>query len=383
MKTMVDREIKGIINDLGYKRFRGEEIDEEYERDCEIRIHKLKQDFNIWGSEVRKKEKAYEDENFGGVVQFVSELMIHVMRKSQSRLLILLQFLQKSLKFVSMTMIPTKIDDYDDDFYDCVDIEEDGGEIDFDISKIVDISLREKLVFGFWMFIGSIVWKAKAFPAIPSMGLQSSHHNGERKTLIFILVRIFKRQKEQKRSKNQQRNAGKKKKGKRKRQVSQEQDKEISQKSQPDQPDTVKERNKQVKGPKLSSVQIGESKSQDIKWDDPYDRACGEKEEVDEVDEESDESEEEVEEVEEVEEDDLKYFDIFPTIEELDSTMNVQFKLNYYWIMSEALKSRSKPLNPEKISNFVGRVKYDDLSKGKFVVQRNYDEDEEWGLGLL
>ncbi|GJX60017.1 hypothetical protein Tco_0291407 [Tanacetum coccineum] len=37
-------------------------------------------------------------------------------------------------------------DDYDDDFYDCVDIEEDGGEIDFDISKIVDISLREKLV---------------------------------------------------------------------------------------------------------------------------------------------------------------------------------------------------------------------------------------------
>ncbi|GKC19191.1 hypothetical protein Tco_1021341 [Tanacetum coccineum] len=34
-------------------------------------------------------------------------------------------------------------DDYDDDVYDCVDIEEDGGEIDFDISKIVDISLRE------------------------------------------------------------------------------------------------------------------------------------------------------------------------------------------------------------------------------------------------
>ncbi|GJY52668.1 hypothetical protein Tco_0443515 [Tanacetum coccineum] len=35
-------------------------------------------------------------------------------------------------------------DDYDDDVYvdDCVDIEEDGGEIDLDISKIVDISLR-------------------------------------------------------------------------------------------------------------------------------------------------------------------------------------------------------------------------------------------------
>ncbi|GKA78479.1 hypothetical protein Tco_0785016 [Tanacetum coccineum] len=47
---LVDREIKGIINNLGYKRFRGEEIDEEYERDCEIRIRKLKQDFNEWGS---------------------------------------------------------------------------------------------------------------------------------------------------------------------------------------------------------------------------------------------------------------------------------------------------------------------------------------------
>ncbi|GJV18514.1 hypothetical protein Tco_1367534 [Tanacetum coccineum] len=37
-------------------------------------------------------------------------------------------------------------DDYDVDFYDCIDIEEEGGEIDLDISKIVDISLREKLV---------------------------------------------------------------------------------------------------------------------------------------------------------------------------------------------------------------------------------------------
>ncbi|GKF67736.1 hypothetical protein Tco_0197415 [Tanacetum coccineum] len=34
----------------------------------------------------------------------------------------------------------------DDYFYDCVDIEEDGGEIDLDISKIVDISLQEKLI---------------------------------------------------------------------------------------------------------------------------------------------------------------------------------------------------------------------------------------------
>ncbi|GJU93348.1 hypothetical protein Tco_1318104 [Tanacetum coccineum] len=53
-------------------------------------------------------------------------------------------------------------DDYDDDFYDCVDIEEDGGEIDFDISKIVDISLREKLVESYLL-----IEKINAFSLSP------------------------------------------------------------------------------------------------------------------------------------------------------------------------------------------------------------------------
>ncbi|GKE97471.1 hypothetical protein Tco_0020822 [Tanacetum coccineum] len=68
---LVDRKIKEITNDLGIRRFRGEEIDEEFERDCEIRIHKLKQDFNIWGSEVRKKEKAYEDEKYAAACRYM------------------------------------------------------------------------------------------------------------------------------------------------------------------------------------------------------------------------------------------------------------------------------------------------------------------------
>ncbi|GJW54039.1 hypothetical protein Tco_0098124 [Tanacetum coccineum] len=51
--------------------FREEKIDEEYERECEIRIRKLKQDFNIRGSEVQKKEKAYEDE------KYVAALFVH------------------------------------------------------------------------------------------------------------------------------------------------------------------------------------------------------------------------------------------------------------------------------------------------------------------
>ncbi|GJS41404.1 hypothetical protein Tco_0566447 [Tanacetum coccineum] len=70
-QQLVDREIKEIINDLGYKRFRGEEIDEVYERDCEIRIRKLKQDFNEWGSKVRKKEQAYEEEKYSAACRYM------------------------------------------------------------------------------------------------------------------------------------------------------------------------------------------------------------------------------------------------------------------------------------------------------------------------
>ncbi|GJS87362.1 hypothetical protein Tco_0769998, partial [Tanacetum coccineum] len=70
-EQLVDYKIKEIINDLGYKRFRGEEIDEEYERDCEIRIRKLKQEDNIWGSEVQKKEQAYEEEKYSAACRYM------------------------------------------------------------------------------------------------------------------------------------------------------------------------------------------------------------------------------------------------------------------------------------------------------------------------
>ncbi|GKC89115.1 hypothetical protein Tco_1149764, partial [Tanacetum coccineum] len=39
--------------------------------DCEIRIQKLKQDFNIWGSEVRKKEKAYKNEKYAAACRYM------------------------------------------------------------------------------------------------------------------------------------------------------------------------------------------------------------------------------------------------------------------------------------------------------------------------
>ncbi|GJX93053.1 hypothetical protein Tco_0347639 [Tanacetum coccineum] len=50
-QQLVYYKIKEITNDLGYKRFHGEKIDEEYVKDYEIRIRKLKQDFNEWGNE--------------------------------------------------------------------------------------------------------------------------------------------------------------------------------------------------------------------------------------------------------------------------------------------------------------------------------------------
>ncbi|GJY01459.1 hypothetical protein Tco_0359611 [Tanacetum coccineum] len=54
-QLMVDDEIKDISNYLSYKRFRGEKIDDEYERDCEIKIEQLLQDYNGLGIEIRKK----------------------------------------------------------------------------------------------------------------------------------------------------------------------------------------------------------------------------------------------------------------------------------------------------------------------------------------
>ncbi|GKE48552.1 hypothetical protein Tco_1479810 [Tanacetum coccineum] len=55
------------------------------------------------------------------------------------------------------------------------------------------------------------------------------------------------------------------------------------------------------------------------------------------------------------------------------------FGFNYYWIMSEGLKSRRKPSNLKKISNFIGRVKGLKVFVGKPFVEKFglvYDKDE-------
>ncbi|GJU18657.1 MAK10-like protein [Tanacetum coccineum] len=87
----------------------------------------------------------------------------------------------------------------------------------------------------------------------------------------------------------------------------------------------------------------GQGESRDIKRDDPDDRACGDTKEAGGVNEESEESEKEAE---EEEEDDPEYFDT-----------------PHEWLLKNPrppwvnAKSRRKLSNPEKISNFVGRVR--------------------------
>nr|GEV96247.1 MAK10-like protein [Tanacetum cinerariifolium] len=163
--------------------------------------------------------------------------------------------------------------------------------------------------------------------------------------------------------------------------------------------DTTIEVEKKAEGLDCSKTVFGEDKQRDIKQNKPDDRTGEETKEVGEVEMENEKSEEEIE---EEEANDPEYFDTFPTIQELgyhewilknprppwvspkvkagnlnnikiscmvgqflkeqayivlDSPINVMSRLNYYWIMSEDLKSRRKPSNPKKISNFVGRVK--------------------------
>ncbi|GJR60498.1 hypothetical protein Tco_1502660 [Tanacetum coccineum] len=118
--------------------------------------------------------------------------------------------------------------------------------------------------------------------------------------------------------------------------------------------------------------------------------------------------------VEKEEEDDLKYFNTFPTREELEyhewllknphpswvrakvrkgnlsnikipcmigyflkeqiyidleSPINVMSRLYYYWIMNDGLKSREKLLNPRKTCKFVGRVRDIEVFLGNFTYE--------------
>ncbi|GJT57949.1 hypothetical protein Tco_0993003 [Tanacetum coccineum] len=73
-KRLIDDEINDITNDLSYKRFRGEKIDDEYERDCEIKINQLLQDYNGLDIEMRKKERVLMEEKYFAVSQRIKSI---------------------------------------------------------------------------------------------------------------------------------------------------------------------------------------------------------------------------------------------------------------------------------------------------------------------
>ncbi|GJU22136.1 hypothetical protein Tco_1155478 [Tanacetum coccineum] len=154
-------EIKEWMNDLGRREYQKEEIDIDYRRKCEDKIYELKDKFNGLSIEIRK------------IIQESREL-----RESEARVRSQKIIIDDDDDDLGFYAVPTRMtihtpicvddddtdddDDYDDDFYDCVDIEEDGGEIDLDISKIVDISLREKLVKSYLL-----IEKINAFSLSP------------------------------------------------------------------------------------------------------------------------------------------------------------------------------------------------------------------------
>ncbi|GJS36612.1 hypothetical protein Tco_0534994 [Tanacetum coccineum] len=73
-KRLIDDEINDITNDLSYKRFRGEKIDDEYERDCEIKIKQLLQDYSGLDIEMRKKERILMEEKYLAASQRIKSI---------------------------------------------------------------------------------------------------------------------------------------------------------------------------------------------------------------------------------------------------------------------------------------------------------------------
>ncbi|GJZ67661.1 hypothetical protein Tco_0630901 [Tanacetum coccineum] len=73
-KRLIDDEINNIMNDLSYKRFRGEQIDDEYKRDCEIKIKQLLQDYNGLDIEMRKKECVLMEEKYLAASQRIKSI---------------------------------------------------------------------------------------------------------------------------------------------------------------------------------------------------------------------------------------------------------------------------------------------------------------------
>ncbi|GJT22953.1 protein kinase-like domain, concanavalin A-like lectin/glucanase domain protein [Tanacetum coccineum] len=66
------------------------------------------------------------------------------------------------------------------------------------------------------------------------------------------------------------------------------------------------------------------------------------------------------------------YFDKKQAYQDMESPINVMYRLHYNWIMIKRLGPRRKPSNPRKICNFVGRVKGLKVYVGNFTYEYDF-----------
>ncbi|GKE22500.1 hypothetical protein Tco_1434012, partial [Tanacetum coccineum] len=148
-QQLVDYKIKEIMNELGYKRFRGEKIDEEYEGDCEIRIQKLKQDFNEWGNEHLDTISSVEIfVPIPSELEIISDDTCDVPVCDDSSTFDALNDNSEILSDSNNDGTSSNDDDYEDvEFEEMNDVDQEEKEFDLeDIFQIQDVILREKLL---------------------------------------------------------------------------------------------------------------------------------------------------------------------------------------------------------------------------------------------
>ncbi|GKA51501.1 hypothetical protein Tco_0744697 [Tanacetum coccineum] len=188
-------EINEWMNDLGIREYQKEEIDIDYRRKCEDKIYELKDKFNGLSIEIRKIiQEAKElresearariqkiiidddDDDLGFYAVHPNTIHTPVSQNIEPKDSLIMGDghinttpEMETISVENLVSNPSESDDFslgecnlfdiDDSYYEKSTsrlahlalispeiVEEDGGEIDLDISKIVDISLREKLV---------------------------------------------------------------------------------------------------------------------------------------------------------------------------------------------------------------------------------------------
>ncbi|GJV11203.1 hypothetical protein Tco_1352744 [Tanacetum coccineum] len=165
-------EMKEWMNDLGIREYQKEEIDIDYRRKCEDKIYELKDKFN-------ESIIDDDDDDLGFYAVHPNTIHTPVSQNVEPKDSLIMGDGHinttpetEAISVETLVSNPSESDDFslgecnlfdiDDSYYE--KSREDGGEIDLDISKIVDISLREKLVESYLL-----IEKINAFSLSPSI----------------------------------------------------------------------------------------------------------------------------------------------------------------------------------------------------------------------